>query len=168
MRRSHTVGESVPQQTTWTCHTGVTASARCESALGQCRVCFDIVRREVWWIEALPSSADKPGHEEVDTRPEGREVVEMKGGRTGPRRHICHRYSPGACRAWEPYLSPPKNSITHPSHSIRGALLLAWCLLCSALEHFSPTFFFPTSIRLSLTSGPKSLSFPSCLSSLLF
>lgn len=47
MRRSHTVGESVPQQTTWTCHTGVTASARCESVLGQCHVCFYIVRREV-------------------------------------------------------------------------------------------------------------------------
>lgn len=120
---------------------GVTVPARCESALGQCHVCFYIVRREVWWIGALPSSADKPGHEEVDTRPEGREVVKMKGGRTGPRRHICHHYSPGACRAWEPYLSPPKNSIPHPSLSIRGALLLAWCLLCLASEHFSPTFF---------------------------
>lgn len=41
------------------------------------------------------------------TRP-GRKGVKMKGGRPGPRRHICHHYSPGAFRAWEPHSSPPK------------------------------------------------------------
>lgn len=66
--------------------------------------------------ESSASSADKPGRDMLDTRPEGREVVEMKGEGRGPRRHICRHYSPGACRAWEPYLSPPQNSLlpTHP------------------------------------------------------
>lgn len=62
-------------------------------------------------------AADKPGRAEEDTRPEGRELVEMKGGRPGPRRHICHCYSPGACGAWEPCLSPrnppPKKTHTY-------------------------------------------------------
>lgn len=62
-------------------------------------------------------AADKPGHGEEDTRPEGREVVEMKGGRPGPRRHICHKYSPGACGAWESHQSPPK---LHP-HLLRSS-----------------------------------------------
>lgn len=61
--------------------------------------------------ESSASPADKPGRDGLDTRPEGKEVVEMKGEGRGPRRHICRHYSPEACRAWEPYLSPPQNSL---------------------------------------------------------
>lgn len=81
----------------------------------------------------------------------------MKGEGRGPRRHICRHYSPGACRAWEPHLSPPQNSVIPPPSMLR--------LLCLALMAFSPTFSQTTSII--WTPAPESVSFPSCLSSLL-
>lgn len=92
--------------------------------------------------ERSASFADKPGRDGLDTRPEGKEVVEMKGEGWDPRRHICHHYSQGACRAWEPYLSPPQNSIlpTHPP-SISTLRLPGWCLLCLALMAFFSHLF---------------------------
>lgn len=77
---------------------------------------------------------------------------------SGPRRHICHHYSPGACGAWELPLSPPK---LHPSSILGPVPLLDWNWLFSGnnsspLACFSdPVFDFQFIVH---------QSFPSCLS----
>lgn len=79
----------------------------------------------------------------------------MEGGRPGPRRHICHHYSPGASGAWEPRSSPPKP----PPSMLQPVPPRAWDLLCLAGTPVLPLISLTLSHRCSCV-----LSFPLFLS----
>lgn len=85
-----------------------------------------------WWMRGFPSSVDG---QQISTDMQRRWRARGRGNSSqswrefsGPRRHICHYYSPGACGAWELPLSPPK---LHPSSILGPVPLLAWNWLFS-------------------------------------